>query len=257
MQHAPITTPITDKLASMPWIRWFRQLVDRVEEIKDTADAPAWGSITEKPAEFPPESHTHPQYLTEETDPTVPVHVKAISQDDIDRWGDAVTDEELQEVVDALNALAARETTITGDATGAGAASIPVTVTGIRGQTVPTPVAGFLRWTGSAWAFVEGPLPESMALGDLSDVATSVPAAGDVLKFAGGEWVNAPSVIRHRQLSPSATWGPIPHPFGRPVNVETIGPLGEEFDCSIVHSPSFDSVTINLGMALAGEAIIS
>ncbi len=59
MQHAPITTPITDKLASMPWIRWFRQLVDRVEEIKGTADAPAWETITGKPTEFPPEPHTH------------------------------------------------------------------------------------------------------------------------------------------------------------------------------------------------------
>lgn len=59
MQHAPITTPITDKLASMTWIRWFRQLVDRVDEIKGTADAPAWDSITGKPDEFPPEPHTH------------------------------------------------------------------------------------------------------------------------------------------------------------------------------------------------------
>lgn len=60
MQHAPITTPITDKLASMTWIRWFRQLVDRVDEIKGTADAPAWETITGKPTEFPPETHTHP-----------------------------------------------------------------------------------------------------------------------------------------------------------------------------------------------------
>ena len=59
MQHAPITTPITDKLASMPWIRWFRQLVDRVDEIKGTADAPAWDSITGKPTEFPPSEHSH------------------------------------------------------------------------------------------------------------------------------------------------------------------------------------------------------
>lgn len=105
MQHAPITTPITDKLASMTWIRWFRQLVDRVDEIKGTADAPAWETITEKPTEFPPsehrhewtdlddvptefppEPHTHAQYLTEETDPTVPAHVKDITQADIDLW---------------------------------------------------------------------------------------------------------------------------------------------------------------------------
>lgn len=111
MQHAPITTPITDKLASMPWIRWFRQLVDRVEEIKGTADAPEWETITGKPTEFPPsehrhewtdlddvptefppEPHTHSQYLTEETDPTVPAHVKGISQADIDLWNATETD---------------------------------------------------------------------------------------------------------------------------------------------------------------------
>lgn len=86
MQHAPITTPITDKLASMPWIRWFRQLVDRVDEIKGTADAPAWDSITGKPDEFPPETHTHSQYIETETDPTVPEHVKTITQADIDIW---------------------------------------------------------------------------------------------------------------------------------------------------------------------------
>ena len=59
MQHAPITTPITDKLASMTWIRWFRQLVDRVDEIKGTSDAPGWETITGKPTEFPPSEHRH------------------------------------------------------------------------------------------------------------------------------------------------------------------------------------------------------
>jgi len=89
MQHAPVTTPITDKLASMPWIRWFRQLVDRVDEIKGTADAPAWDSITGKPDEFTPETHTHPQYIETETDPTVPAHVKDITEADIVRWDEA------------------------------------------------------------------------------------------------------------------------------------------------------------------------
>lgn len=64
MQHAPITTPIADKLASMPWIRWFRQLVDRVEEIKKTADAPSWDTIAGKPTEFPPSPHQH-SWLTD------------------------------------------------------------------------------------------------------------------------------------------------------------------------------------------------
>lgn len=44
-----------------------------------------WVSITNKPSTFPPASHTHP-YLSEETDPTVPGVVKAITKEDIDRW---------------------------------------------------------------------------------------------------------------------------------------------------------------------------
>lgn len=58
------------------------------------------------------------------------------------------------------------------------------------------------------------------------------------------------------QAAPATTWGPFTHPFGRPVSVETIGPGGEEFDCSVINSPSFDSVTIHLGLALAGKAVI-
>jgi hypothetical protein len=250
MQHAPITTPITDKLASMTWIRWFRQLVDRVDEIKGTADAPAWDSITGKPDEFPPETHTHSQYIETETDPTVPAHVKAIEPADIARWDDAVTDEELQ-------ALADRIVEISGDAAGSGTTDIPVTVTGIRGQTVPTPVTGFLRWTGSSWAFVEGTLPESMALGDLSDVSLSTPSGSDTLLFVGGEWVNTPSVKIFTQATPAATWGPFAHPYGRPVSVETIDSLGNEFDAGVVQNhPDYTTVTVTLGAATTGRVII-
>lgn len=71
----------------------------------------------------------------------------------------------------------------------------------------------------------------------------------------------APAPIRHRQLTPSTTWGPILHPFGRPASVETIGPLGEEYECAVKHnigfSGEYESVTINFGFAIAGEAIIS
>lgn len=45
-----------------------------------------WVTVPGKPSEFPPSSHTHPEYLTEETDPTVPSHVKAITKEDISRW---------------------------------------------------------------------------------------------------------------------------------------------------------------------------
>lgn len=45
-----------------------------------------WDTLTGKPTTFPPSEHTHSQYLEEETDPTVPAHVKDITQDDIDLW---------------------------------------------------------------------------------------------------------------------------------------------------------------------------
>lgn len=89
MEPAPITTPITDRLASMPWIRWFRTLTDRLNSAEALAGAPSWGSITGKPTEFPPESHTHPEYIETETDPTVPAHVKAIEAEQIARWTNA------------------------------------------------------------------------------------------------------------------------------------------------------------------------
>ena len=46
-----------------------------------------WDQITGKPSEFPPADHNHDgDYLKTETDPTVPDHVKAITTDDIDNW---------------------------------------------------------------------------------------------------------------------------------------------------------------------------
>ena len=46
-----------------------------------------WDEIGSKPTEFPPAPHNHDgEYLKDETDPTVPDHVKAITQDDIDGW---------------------------------------------------------------------------------------------------------------------------------------------------------------------------
>jgi hypothetical protein len=46
-----------------------------------------WDEVGSKPTEFPPAPHNHDgEYLKDETDPTVPDHVKAITQDDIDGW---------------------------------------------------------------------------------------------------------------------------------------------------------------------------
>lgn len=173
MQHAPITTPITDKLASMTWIRWFRQLVDRVEEIKGTTDAPGWETITGKPTEFPPSEHRH-------------------------EWTDL--------------------------------------------DAVPTEFP---------------PEPHTHSIGDLSDVSLSTPSGNDTLIFVGGEWVNTPSVKIFTQATPAATWGPFVHPYGRPVSVETIDSLGNEFDAGIVQNhPDYTTVTVTLGAATTGRVII-
>ena len=48
-----------------------------------------FASITDKPATYPPDAHTHSQYLTQETDPTVPAHVKSISTGNINNWNTA------------------------------------------------------------------------------------------------------------------------------------------------------------------------
>lgn len=70
----------------------------------------------------------------------------------------------------------------------------------------------------------------------------------------GGGTGSSPFIFT--QATPSSTWGPFVHNLGRPVSVETIGPNGEEFDCAVINSPSMDSVTIHLGLAIAGKAVI-
>ena len=53
----------------------------------DGGGAVGWDEIEGKPSTFPPEAHNHDgDYLKAETDPTVPAHVKAIKQSDIDTW---------------------------------------------------------------------------------------------------------------------------------------------------------------------------
>ena len=43
--------------------------------------------------------------------------------------------------------------TASGDTTGSGTTSLPLTVVGIRGASIPALSAGFLKYTGSAWTF--------------------------------------------------------------------------------------------------------
>lgn len=72
-----------------PWMRWLRSIGEAVKSLQAQGGAVvsvAWDAITGKPSTFPPSTHTHPQYLTEEVDPTVPAHVKGISPQQITGW---------------------------------------------------------------------------------------------------------------------------------------------------------------------------
>lgn len=63
-------------------------LQDQIDALDPDGDRTVdWGEIEGKPAEFPPAAHNHDGvYLKDETDPTVPDHVKGITQTDIDNW---------------------------------------------------------------------------------------------------------------------------------------------------------------------------
>lgn len=215
----------------------------------------SWKDIENKPKTFPPSLHTHSEYLKKELDPVFAESpAGGITQTDIDNWNDAVTDEELQEVADDLATLAARTTTVSGDATGSGVTDIPITVVGVHGHDVPTPTAGFLRWNGTAWVFVEGDLPETAGLNDLSDVTLTSPISHDTLEFHSGEWVNRPSFYEHIQLAPSTSWV-VTHNLGRPpVGVSIFDTSGRAVGCRIEHETTlWNQFTVRPGNAVGGR----
>ena len=63
-------------------------LQDKIDAIDPDGDLKVdWNEIDGKPGTFPPSAHNHDgDYLKTETDPTVPAHVKGITQTDIDGW---------------------------------------------------------------------------------------------------------------------------------------------------------------------------
>jgi hypothetical protein len=71
-----------------PTLKQVTDLEEKVDAIDpDGGSAVSWGEIENKPTEFPPATHNHDgDYLKTETDPTVPAHVKSITQTDIDSW---------------------------------------------------------------------------------------------------------------------------------------------------------------------------
>jgi hypothetical protein len=71
-----------------PTLKQVTDLEAKVDAIDpDGGSTVSWGEIENKPTEFPPAVHNHDgDYLKTETDPTVPAHVKSITQTDIDSW---------------------------------------------------------------------------------------------------------------------------------------------------------------------------
>jgi hypothetical protein len=71
-----------------PTLNQVKDLEAKVDAIDpDGGGSVGWDGIEGKPSTFPPSAHNHDgDYLKTETDPTVPAHVKAITQTDIDGW---------------------------------------------------------------------------------------------------------------------------------------------------------------------------
>jgi hypothetical protein len=64
-----------------------KALQDQIDNIDVSGGDADWGSITGKPSTFPPSAHNHDgDYLKAETDPTVPAHVKGITEQNIADW---------------------------------------------------------------------------------------------------------------------------------------------------------------------------
>ena len=77
-----------------------KALQDQIDAIDpDGNRTVSWDEVEGKPGTFPPATHNHDgDYIKGETDPTVPDHVKGITQTDIDNWnagGGASTWDEL------------------------------------------------------------------------------------------------------------------------------------------------------------------
>ena len=65
-----------------------KDLQDQINALDPDGDRTVdWSEIAGKPSTFPPAAHNHDgEYIKDETDPTVPAHVKGITQTDIDNW---------------------------------------------------------------------------------------------------------------------------------------------------------------------------
>jgi hypothetical protein len=114
-------------------------------------------------------------------------------------------------------------------------------------------VVSLMEVAGSAVTPTGGIRP--MALGDLSDVDLTAPAAGEVLKYDGSQWVDGQdegSSFVFTQSSPASTWT-INHNLGFKPSVELFDSGSQEIDGHVVHT-STNQVVVSLTKAIAGFA---
>jgi hypothetical protein len=97
--------------------------------------------------------------------------------------------------------------------------------------------------------------PRTFGLDDLSDVTLTSPAAGEVLKYDGTQWVDAtdqaPSYT-HTQSSSATTWT-INHNLGFKPSVELFDNGSQEIDGHVVHT-SANQVVVSFTKAITGFA---
>jgi hypothetical protein len=154
----------------------------------EAADSVPWTGVTDKPAAFPPEAHTHDdRYYTESEVDTalagksdaghthddryyqeseVDTLLAGKADDDHDHLWDDITDKPTTFPAEA-------HTHDAGDIDSTGASD---------GQVLTADGLGGVAW--------ETPAGGAGTLGDLTDVTISSPSSGQVLKYNGSAWVN-------------------------------------------------------------------
>ena len=97
--------------------------------------------------------------------------------------------------------------------------------------------------------------PRMFGLDDLSDVTLTSPAAGEVLKYNGAQWVDGQdegAAYVWTQSTPASTWT-IAHNLGHVPSVEVFDSGSQEIEADVSH-PSVNVTTILFSLPIAGFA---
>lgn len=107
----------------------------------------------------------------------------------------------------------------------------------------------------AAEATAPGGQPREFGLDDLSDVALVSPAAGEVLKYDGTQWVDGPdsgAAYVYTQAVAASTWT-INHNLGFVPSVEVFDSGSQEIEADVSH-PTTNQTVILFSVPLAGFA---